>query len=84
MMNYTNYKISWVHLTSRVRQLIVAVLSVTFGISMYIFMNSFMNGVNDAQTEITFTSMSHVKVYNDLPQKSPLFLPHPTMRNNFV
>ncbi|MGV7105194.1 ABC transporter permease [Flavobacterium sp. U410] len=83
-MNYTNYKISWVHLTSRIRQLIVAVLSVTFGISMYIFMNSFMNGVNDAQTEITFTSMSHIKVYNDLPQKSPLFLPHSALSDTLV
>lgn len=65
-MTSVNTKISWVHLTSKVRQLIVAVLSVTFGISMYIFMNSFMNGVNSAQTEITFTTMAHIKVYNDL------------------
>lgn len=63
----TNRKISWVHLSSKVRQLLVAVLSVTFGISMYIFMNSFMSGVNSAQTQITFTSMSHIRIYNDLP-----------------
>ncbi|WP_449386975.1 ABC transporter permease [Chryseobacterium lineare] len=63
----TNRKISWVHLSSKVKQLLVAVLSVTFGISMYIFMNSFMSGVNSAQTEITFTSMSHIRIYNDLP-----------------
>lgn len=66
-MNNTNRKISWVHLSSKVKQLFVAVLSVTFGISMYIFMNSFMSGVNSAQTEITFTSMSHIRIYNDLP-----------------
>jgi lipoprotein-releasing system permease protein len=29
-------------------------------------MNSFMAGVNNEQTEITFTSMSHIKIYNDL------------------
>lgn len=63
----TNRKISWVHLTSKVKQLIVAVLSVTFGISMYVFMNSFMSGVNSAQTEISFTSMPHIRIYNDLP-----------------
>jgi lipoprotein-releasing system permease protein len=63
----TNRKISWVHLSSKVKQLLVAVLSVTFGISMYIFMKSFMSGVNSAQTEITFTSMSHIRIYNDLP-----------------
>lgn len=34
---------------------------------MYIFMNSFMSGVNSAQTQISFTSMSHIRIYNDLP-----------------
>ncbi len=68
-----NNKISWTHLTSKVKQLIVAVLSVTFGISMYVFMNSFMNGVNNAQTDITFTSMSHIRVYND-PAGEPTIL----------
>lgn len=76
MMN-TNLKIASVHLSSRLRQLLVAVLSVTFGISMYIFMNSFMAGVNNAQTEISFTSMAHIKVYNDLPSEVPILLPPP-------
>lgn len=62
-----NRKISWIHLSSKVKQLFVAVLSVTFGISMYIFMNSFMSGVNSAQTQISFTSMSNIRIYNDLP-----------------
>jgi len=43
----TNQKIASVLLTSRLRQFLVAVLSVTFGISMYVFMNSFMAGVNN-------------------------------------
>lgn len=63
----TNQKIASVHLTTRFKQLLVAMLSVTFGISMYVFMNSFMAGVNNAQTQITFTSMPHIKIYNDLP-----------------
>ncbi|MEL6250994.1 MAG: ABC transporter permease [Bacteroidota bacterium] len=62
----TNQKIASVFLTSRMRQLMVAVLSVTFGISMYVFMNSFMAGVNNEQTEITFTSMAHIKIFNEL------------------
>ena len=33
-----NLKVAFAHLTSRVKQALVAVLSVTFGISMYIFM----------------------------------------------
>ncbi len=79
-----NYKISQVHLSSRIRQLLVAVLSVTFGISMYIFMNSFMSGVNDTQSEITFTSMSHIRIYNDHSAKSPMLLPEPEDINTVV
>jgi lipoprotein-releasing system permease protein len=63
----TNYKIALVHLTSKVKQTIVAVLGVTFGISMYVFMNSFMNGVNDTQTTLAFTSLAHIRIYNDGP-----------------
>lgn len=74
----TNQKIASVFLTSRLKQLIVAVLSVTFGISMYVFMNSFMSGVNNQQTEITFTSMSHIKIYNELPTEVAPILPVPT------
>ncbi|WAC12486.1 ABC transporter permease [Dyadobacter pollutisoli] len=74
-MANVNTKISWVHLTSKIRQLIVAVLSVTFGISMYIFMNSFMNGVNAAQTEITFTTMAHIRVYNELGGEPTILIP---------
>ncbi|WP_227699170.1 ABC transporter permease [Spirosoma radiotolerans] len=72
-----NNKIAWVHLTSKIRQLIVAVLSVTFGISMYIFMNSFTSGVNDAQAELVFNTMAHIRVYNDLPKEARQLLPVP-------
>lgn len=66
-MASTNFKIARVHLTSRIKQTIVALLGVTFGISMYIFMNSFMTGVNDTQTVLAFTSISHIHIYNDGP-----------------
>ncbi len=42
-------------------------LSVTFGISMYVFMNSFMAGVNNIQNELAFSTMAHIRIYNDLP-----------------
>lgn len=74
----TNQKIAGVHLTSRFRQVMVAVLSVTFGVSMYVFMNSFLAGVNNAQTQITFSSMPHIKIYNDLPAAVKPILPAPT------
>ncbi|SDN10998.1 lipoprotein-releasing system permease protein [Siphonobacter aquaeclarae] len=76
-----NNKIAWVHLTSKIRQLIVAVLSVTFGISMYIFMNSFTGGVNDAQAELVFNTMAHIRVYNDLPKEAQRLLPVPEGRD---
>lgn len=67
-MASTNHKIAFAHLTSRLKQTLVAVLSVTFGISMYVFMNSFMNGVNDTQTDMAFSALAHLRVYNDRPE----------------
>ena len=80
----TNQKIAKVHLTSRFKQLLVAILSVSFGISMYIAMNSFMAGVNNIQTEITFTSMSHIKIYNDLSEEITPILPKPKDSNTIL
>ncbi|HAM97706.1 MAG TPA: ABC transporter permease [Marinilabiliales bacterium] len=65
MKKSVNRQIAAVHLTSRIGQTIVAVLGVTFGVSMYIFMNSFMNGVNKAQDDMAFSSMSHIRIFNE-------------------
>lgn len=67
-MKSTNHIIAITHLTSRIKQTLVAVLSVTFGISMYIFMNSFMSGVNKTQNELAFSTLANIRVYNDLPE----------------
>lgn len=67
MLKSVNNLISIIYLTSNKRQTIVAMLGVTFGISMYIFMTGFMTGVNDAQTELAFSAIAHVKIYNDIP-----------------
>jgi len=80
----TNQYIARTFLTSRFRQLLVAVLSVTFGISMYVFMNSFMDGVNNEQTEITFTSMAHIRIHNELPSVSESILPEPEKDNSVL
>lgn len=66
MFTKTNLKISLTHLSSRKKQTLIAMLSVTFGVSMYIFMNSFMGGVNKAQTEMSFTSLAHIRIFNDI------------------
>jgi len=67
MLARTNNKIAFVHLTSRVKQTVVAILSVVFGVSMYVFMNGFMSGVNEAQTILAFSTLSHIRVYNETP-----------------
>ncbi|MEM9361881.1 MAG: FtsX-like permease family protein [Bacteroidota bacterium] len=67
-MNSTNHIIAITHLTTRIKQTVIAGLSVTFGISMYIFMNSFMSGVNSTQDELAFTTLANIRVYNDLPE----------------
>jgi lipoprotein-releasing system permease protein len=66
MISQTNLKIALAHLTSRKKQALVAMLSVTFGVSMYIFMNGFMGGVNKAQTEMAFSALAHIRIYNDV------------------
>ncbi len=83
-MASTNYKIAFTYLSSRLKQTIVAVLSVTFGISMYVFMNSFMNGVNDTQTDMAFSSLAHIWVYNDRPKDRTNLLVGKTELNEVV
>ncbi|MGA0557502.1 ABC transporter permease [Larkinella sp. VNQ87] len=61
-------QIAWTHLTARVRQTVVASLGVTFGISMYIFMNSLVSGVNDLQTDLAFSTTAHVRMFSGEPR----------------
>ena len=67
MASFINNRISQIHLTSNINQTIVAMLGVTFGISMYVFMTGFMTGVNNAQNDLAFSSLAHIRVYNDRP-----------------
>ncbi|MEM7552225.1 MAG: FtsX-like permease family protein [Bacteroidota bacterium] len=68
MIAKTNLKVSLSHLGPRIKQTMVAVLSVTFGISMYIFMNGFMSGVNTTQNDLAFSTLAHLRIFNDLPE----------------
>ncbi|MFP5042684.1 ABC transporter permease [Parasediminibacterium sp. JCM 36343] len=67
MLTSINNRISQIHLTSNVKQTVVAMLGVTFGISMYVFMTGFMTGVNNAQSDLAFSALSHMRIYNDGP-----------------
>jgi lipoprotein-releasing system permease protein len=60
-----NLKIMKVHLLSRRRQTIVAMLGVTFGIGMFILMMSFMKGMNDFFEDIMLSVTPDIRIYND-------------------
>jgi lipoprotein-releasing system permease protein len=60
-----NLRISKVHLLSRKRQTIVAMLGVTFGIGMFILIVSFMKGMNDFFQNILVSVTPDIRIYND-------------------
>ena len=59
-------QIAKTHLLSRLKQSIIAALGVTFGIAMFIFMISFMTGVNNLLEDTMLSSTPHVRIYNDI------------------
>jgi len=61
-----NYRIARVHLFTRRRQTLVATLGVTFGIAMFIFMISFMTGVNRIISDILLSVTPDIHLYNDI------------------
>lgn len=60
-----NLHIAKIHLSSRKRQTIIAMLGVTFGIAMFIFMISFMKGVNKFFGDIMLSVTPDIHIYND-------------------
>jgi lipoprotein-releasing system permease protein len=54
------------HLLSRLKQSVIAALGVTFGISMFIAMVSFMTGVNKLLEDLMLNSTPHIHIYNDV------------------
>lgn len=57
--------ISRTHLFSKVKQTIVAMLGVTFGISMYIIMMSFMTGLNDLLDGLVLNRTPHIQLFTE-------------------
>lgn len=62
-------KIALVHLLSKKKQTMVAMLGVTFGISMFIVMISFMTGVNDYLMDLALDGSPHIHLYNPVKTK---------------
>jgi lipoprotein-releasing system permease protein len=61
-----SFEIAKTHLVSRVKQTVIAMLGVTFGISMFIAMVSLMTGLNNFTEELTMTSTPDIHIYNDI------------------
>jgi lipoprotein-releasing system permease protein len=60
-----NTEIALTYLSSRKKQTLIASLGVTFGISMFIFMQSLMKGTNDYFEKMSFNSTPHIRLFNE-------------------
>ncbi|MEQ9443356.1 MAG: ABC transporter permease [Cyclobacteriaceae bacterium] len=57
------FTIAMTHLLTKKKQTVVAMLGVTFGISMFIIMISFMTGVNDFTEDMAMDNTPHLHLY---------------------
>lgn len=75
---FTSFKLSLsiarVHLFSKPKQTIIAMLGVTFGIGMFIALIGLMTGLNDFTEEITMTSSPDIHIYHDITEKGSSIL----------
>lgn len=63
------FSIASTHLLTKKRQSIIAMLGVTFGISMFIIMISFMTGVNDFLEDMAMDNTPHIRIYKPIELK---------------
>ena len=66
MNGNVNLGIARVHLLSRKKQTIIAILGVTFGISMFILMVSFMQGTNEFLQDAMLSSTPDIHIYSEV------------------
>lgn len=60
------FNIATTHLLTKKKQSIVAMLGVTFGISMFVIMISFMTGVNQFTEDMAMDNTPHVHIYKPI------------------
>jgi lipoprotein-releasing system permease protein len=60
------FNIAVTHLLTKRKQSIIAMLGVTFGISMFIIMISFMTGVNKFTEDMAMDNTPHIRIYKPL------------------
>lgn len=66
MFNKLLHSIAFSLLVARWKQTLVAGVGVTFGITMFITLLSFMNGLNDMLDGLIINRTPHVKIYNEI------------------
>jgi lipoprotein-releasing system permease protein len=74
-------------LRARLKQTIVAAVGVTFSISMFIALVSFMNGLNDLLDGLMLNKTPHIRLYNEVKpsQNQPISLSEKYKKNtNFI
>lgn len=79
------FNIAVTHLLTKKKQSIVAMLGVTFGISMFIIMISFMTGVNQFTEDMAMDNTPHVRIYKplEIEDKKIVALDKPKQDNNW-
>ena len=77
-------EISQTHLTTRLKQTIVAALGVTFGIGMFIILMSFMTGLNQLLDGLVLNRTPHIQLFNKIEpsETQPIDL-HSGVAGNF-
>jgi len=63
------FDIAVTHLVTKKKQSLVAMLGVTFGISMFLVMISFMTGVNQFLENMAMDNTPHIRIYNPVEVK---------------
>lgn len=58
------FKIATTQMLARKKQTLIATLGVTFGIGMFVFMVSFMTGINLLLEETMLAATPHIRIYN--------------------
>ena len=67
-----NNEIAVTHILTRKMQTFVAALGVTFGIGIFIFLNSLMHGFEIYSNESIFNAVPHLRVYQEATLSQPI------------
>lgn len=58
--------IAFTHMKTKMKQTVVATVGVAFGITVFIFMVSFMEGTNQFTEDIIFEQSPHLRLFNEM------------------